>query len=222
VVRGSSAGAMQEFAEIFDFAALTMAEYLNTSIHKTAVDGAYNVSSVFNPAAEWSDTATATPFHDLKNFSRDFKNDIYRLTDVIGHENSYYEIGDYITDRDSSSYVQARVYGLPTYNGDTIKIPSIGDFHNFGTDIDDGYLLGLDRNHSALEYHYYNDPDYSQATVTYEAMINGQLEMVNIKNIGINYRVIEDKNNDDSIMKFWVEQKTIVTRPRGLLYLGVV
>jgi hypothetical protein len=219
VIRNSSEGSVVEMNDTFNYAGLLMGELLNTKIHNAAVGGAYTTATRFTPPSVWSLTATATPFADLRNFSRDFKNDIYRLTDVIGHENSYYELADYITDRDSDQYKQERVYGLPTVNGDTLNIPAVGDFHNFGTDIADGYLLGLDRNHPAMEYHYYIDPAFSQPTVTYEAMLDGKPTPVTIKNLGIHFKSIVDENNEDTICKWWVEQKTIVKRQKGLLYL---
>jgi hypothetical protein len=226
VIRNSSEGSIVEMNDNFNYAGMLMGELLNTKIKNAAVGGARLTGDLtaqkFAPPAVWSDTALATPFKDLRNFARDFKNDIYRLTDTIGHENSYYELCDYVTDRESDQYKQERVYGLPTVNADSINIPAIGDFASFGTDITDGYLLGLDRNHPAMEYHYYNDPAYSQTLVNYEAMINGTPTNVQIRNLGIHFKTIVDEDNEDTIMKFWVEQKTIVKRKGGLLYLGGV
>lgn len=221
VIRNSSEGSIVEMNDNFNYAGMLMGELINTKIKNAAVAGAYTTVSKFAPPAVWSDTAAATPFQDLRNFSRDFKNDIFRMTDVIGHENSFYELSDYITDRDSDQYKQERVYGLPTINSDTLNIPAVGDFHNFGTEITDGYLLGLDRNHPALEYHYYIDEKFSQATVSYEAMIDGKPQNVSIKNLGIHFKT-EEATNEDTILKFWVEQKTIVKRQRGLLYYNGV
>lgn len=217
VIRNSSEGSVVEMNDNFDYAGMLMAELINTKIKNAAVAGAYTTVSNFVPPAVWSDVATATPFKDLRNFSRDFKNDIYRLTDIIGNDNSFYELSDYITDRDSDQYKQERVYGLPIINSDTLTIPAVGDFHNFGTEIADGYLLGLDRYHPAMEYHYYIDEKFSQHTVTYEAMIDGKPQNVSIKNLGIHYKV-EEADNEDTNLKFWIEQKTIVKRQRGLLY----
>lgn len=221
VIRNSSEGSVAEMNDNFDYAGMLMAELINTKIKNAGVSGAYTTVSRFAPPAVWSDTAAATPFKDLRNFARDFKNDIYRLTDVIGHENSFYEVSDYIIDRDSDQYKHERVYGLPTINSDTLNIPAIGDFHNFGTEIADGYLLGLDRYHPAMEYHYYIDEKFSQHTVTYEAMIDGKPQTVNIKNLGIHFKS-EEANNEDTTLKFWIEQKTIVKRQRGLLYANGV
>jgi hypothetical protein len=53
-------------------------------------------------------------------------------------------------------------------------------------------------------------------------MINGTPTNVQIRNLGIHFKTIVDENNEDTIMKFWVEQKTIVKRKGGLLYLGGV
>lgn len=217
IIRNSSESSIVVMNENFEYAGMLMAELLNTKIKNAAVAGAYTTVSKFAPPAVWSETAVATPFKDLRNFSRDFKNDIYRMTDVIAHENSFYEVADYITDRDSDQYKQERVYGLPIINSDTLTIPAIGDFHNFGTEIADGYLLGLDRYHPAMEYHYYIDDKFSQATVNYEAMIDGKPQNVSIKNVGIHFKT-EEATNEDTIIKIWVEQQTIVKRQRGLLY----
>jgi hypothetical protein len=217
VIRNSSEGAVVELQDDFEFAALWMAELLNTDIKNTMVAGANTTTSHFSPAAVWSDTSNRRPYRDLKNFARDFKSDIFRLTDVIGHENSYYEIGDYVEELDVDQYKQQKLYGLPTVNGDSMTIPGVGDFHNFGTDFADGYLLGLDRNHPAAEYHYYIDEEFSQPRVTYEAMINGEPKNVTVKNLGIHFKT-ETTSNEDTIMKFWVEKKAIVKKPKGLLY----
>lgn len=225
ILRSTSEGSVAELNEDFEYAAYWLAELLNSKIMSAATGGAYTSATKFVPGAVWSDTANALPYKDLKNFARDFKYDIFRLTDVIGHENSFYELGDYIENLDVNEWKQQKLYGIPTQNADSIIIPAVGTFHNFGSDatngITDGYLLGLDRNHPAMEYHYYVDEAYSQPTVTYETMLNGQLSTVTVKNIGIHYKT-EEADNEDTIMKFWVECKPIVKKQRGLLYLNGV
>lgn len=216
VVRNSSEGAVVELQEDFEFAALWMAELLNTDIKNVMVAGANTTTSHFAPSVVWSDS-NRKPYKDLKNFSRDFKSDIFRMTDVICHENNYYELSDYVEEIDVDQYKQVKLYGLPTKNADTLNIPQVGDIHNFGTDFADGYLLGLDRNHPAAEYHYYIDEEFSQAKVTYEAMIDGQPRNVTVKNLGVHFAT-ETTNKQDTIMKFWVEKKCIVKKKKGLLY----
>ena len=207
---------MVEMQEDFEFAALWLSELLNTDIKNTMVNGANTTTSHFSPSVVWSDS-NRKPYRDLRNFSRDFKSDIFRMTDVICHENSFYELEDYVEELDVDQFKQLKLYGLPTKNADSINIPGVGDVHNFGTDFADGYLLGLDRNHPAAEYHYYIDEEFSQAKVTYEAMINGEPRNVTVKNLGVHFKT-ETASNEDTIMKFWVEKKAIVKKRNGLLY----
>ncbi len=216
VMRNSSEGAMVELNDDFEYAALWLSEILNTKVKECHINGARTITSHFSPTA-WSDTANAKPYRDLKNFARDFKNDIYRLTDIICHENTFYEFGDYIEELDVNQWKQQQLYGIPTKNADSITIPGIGDLHSFDEDFEDGYLLGLDRNHPSCEYHYYIDEKYSQAMVSYEAMLNGKPQMVQIKNLGIHFKS-EEASNEDTIMKFWVEMQANCKRKNGLLY----
>ena len=61
------------------------------------------------------------------------------------------------------------------------------------------------------------DTAFSQATVTYRTVVDRTPQDVTVPNIGIHYDQYVEDESKDTILQFWVENKTVVTKPLGLL-----
>lgn len=220
VIRNSSEGAVVEINDNFETAAYWITELINNKIGTAMVEGANTTTSYFNPPEPWSNPSAATPLTDLKNLGRDMKSDenVFRMTDVLTNEANFYELTDYLDLVDITDMQRQKIFGIPTVNQDVINVPSVGDVHDFKNAITEGYLLGLDRMHPAAEYHYYIDPEFSQANVSYDAVVNNKPQRVTVRNLGVHYNTYREDDTKDQIMEFWVEQSTIVKKPKGLIY----
>jgi len=83
----------------------------------------------------------------------------------------------------------------------------------------DSYILGLDRNNVAAELHYYNDPAFSVPTFSYETMgATGGSVMKTVPNAGFNFYQYEEDDTHDTILQFWVENKTVVKKSYAISY----
>ncbi len=221
VLRASSAGSAEEIRTQFETAAYWIGKLLNSEIPTAMAAGANTTTSLFSPAAEWSDTSASNPLKDLRNFKRDYEYDDqpFTLTDVLINKTNFWELEDAIIDTDYTDMQRREFAGTPKkINGEKINIPTIGDVHNVRSDITESYLMGLDRFHAAAEYHYYVDEKYSMEKISYDAKIDGQIKRVKVFNPGIHYKTFEDNDSEDQIMRFWIEGRTIVKRPYGILY----
>lgn len=221
VIRASSAGAAEEIRSAFEHAAYWAGKLVNSEIPEALTSGANTTTSNFSPSDPWSDPSAATPVKDLRNFKRDYEQEDqpFILTDVLLNEQNFWEAEDYLSDVDISDMQRQRIFGTPVVNERSIDIPSVGTIHNTGSDITEGYLLGLDRRRNAAEYHYYIDPKFSQAKVSFEMKIGTDIRRVSVNNIGLHFNTFEDdRDTHDTIMQIWFERATIVKRPYGLLY----
>lgn len=219
VIRNSSVGSMVEINDNYRYAAVLMGELINTKIGSALSDGANTATSYFDPTV-WSNESAADPRKDLKNLARDFKSDenVSRCTDALINEQNFYELTDYLESVDISDTQRNRIFGTPVVNSDVINIPAFGDVHDFGTSITESYILGLDRNNPAAEYHYYIDPMYSQATISYDSVVDNKKTRVTVNNLGIHYNTYVEDDTKDQIMEYWCENTTIVKKPKGLIY----
>lgn len=225
VIRASSAGSAEEIRSAFETAAYWAGYLINSEIPTALAAGANTTTSYFSPAAEWSNSAAAAPVKDLRNFKRDYeqKDQPFVLTDVLSNEQNFWEMEDYLDDVDITDMQREKIFGTPVVNERSIRVPSVGTIHNVGDDVTEGYLMGIDRNHSAAEYHYYIDEKYSQAKVSFETKIGDTVKRVQVNNIGLHYKSFEDtQDTDDTIMRVWLERTTIVKRPYGILYANGV
>lgn len=220
VIRNSSAGSMVEINDNYATAAYWISELINTKIQNTMVEGANTSTNYFNPSHEWSDESNADPIGDLMDLGRDIKSDenIFRLTDVLSNKANFYELTNHLVKIDATDLQRTRMIGIPTVSQDVINVPMVGDVHDFKNSITEGNLLGLDRMHPAAEYHYYIDSEFSQARVTYDAVVDNKPQRVTVDNLGVHYNTYREDDTKDQIMEFWVEQATIVKKPKGLIY----
>ena len=205
-----------EIMEAYETAGFWMAEWINTNILAALRAGATAGTAA---TANWS-AATATPVNDLITWDADMDREGYpfRMTDGFTNKAQWYELVKYLTEIDINDEKQKKLYGVPEISKDRIHVPVVGaDVHKVMSGTTDGEMLMLDRNNPAAETHYYTDPAYSQARVTYRTVVDSTPQNVTVPNIGIHYKQYEEDDTHDTILQFWVENKTVVTKPYGLL-----
>lgn len=216
VIRNATAG-VNEIVDCYDYAGYWLAEYLNTNIIAALTAGA--TTPTWTPTSVWS-AGTATPVEDLRLLKYQMRREGYpfRLTDAFVHITNFQELEGYLTSIDVNATKQAQMFGNPQ-GGDSIYIPIAGcTITGLDSGLSEGSILALDKNNPAAEYHYFNDPAYSTATISYQTMENNAPTRKTVNNVGIHFKQYEEDDTHDTIMQFWVEQKTVVTKPFGLLY----
>lgn len=208
-----------EIMEAYETAGFWLAEIVNTNILSAMTTGATTSFTAFSPDATWDD-ATAAPITDLRHLAQDMDREGYpfRLTDVFLNKAGWYELGDYLTSVDITELKQLKMYGMPEIGKDVISVPMIGDVHKVMSGMTDGYLLGLDRNNPGAELHYYNDPKYAVPTISYKTKVDGKQTRLSVPNMGFNFSQYEEDDTHDTVLQFWVENKTVVKKPLGILY----
>jgi hypothetical protein len=208
---------ISEVLRAYKFAGFWMADYLNSNII-AALKGVTTAS--MTPTAAWS-AATASPVDDMIVLEAEMDREgyAYYFTDMFVHKTNWYEMKRYLTSVDVSEAKQRLMYGVPVIKKDQITIPVVGaDLWKIKSGLSEGSFLCLDRNNPSTELHYYNDAKFATDTVSYETVIDGTKQMTTAPNIGFHFEQIEDPNNHDTIMKFWVESKAVVTEAYGGLY----
>lgn len=209
---------VNEITEAYETAGFWLAEYINTSILTVLAAGA--TTPTWTPTAVWSG-ATATPVDDLIKLAAEMDREGYpfRMTDVFIDKTNWYELKSYLTSVDIGDFKQKTMYGVPEVTQDMITVPVVGaGIHKVMSGMTHGYALAIDANNPAATTHYYNDPKYSTATVSYETMIDGKPTKKTVPNIGIHFNQYEENDTHDTILQFWVDNVTIVKKPYGLLY----
>ena len=205
-----------QIMEAYETAGFWMAEWINTNILAALRAGATGGTGA---TANWSAT-TATPVNDLITWDADMDREGYpfRMTDGFTNKAQWYELVKYLTEIDINEDKQKTLYGVPEIAKDRIHVPVVAaDVHKVMSGTTDGEMLMLDRNNPAAETHYYTDSAYSQARVTYRTVVDSTPQDVTVPNIGIHYKQYEEDDSHDTILQFWVENKTVVTKPYGLL-----
>ncbi len=195
-----------------------MAEWINTNILSALTTGATTPS--WTPTAVWS-AATATPVDDLIRLGQEMDREGYpfRMTDVFVNKAGYYELKQYLTSVDIGDLKQKSMYGVPEIKSDRIHIPVVDSYvHKVMSGMTDSYVLAMDVKNKAAEMHYYNDPKFSQAKVTFKTMVDSKETDVTVPNVGIHFYQYEEDDTHDTIIQFWCENTTVVTKPYGLLY----
>lgn len=209
-----------EITEAYETAGFWLAEYINTNILSALTGGA--TTPTWTPTAEWSGaTATATPVDDLIKLGAEMDREGYpfRMTDIFVDKTNWYELKSYLTSIDIGDFKQKTMYGVPEITQDRIHVPVVGaDVHKVMSGLTHGYVLAIDANNPAATTHYYNDPKYSTATVSYETMVDGKPVRKTVNNIGIHFNQYEENDTHDTILQFWVDNVTVVKKPYGLLY----
>jgi len=209
---------ISEVQKAYKFAGYWIADYINTTIATAITAGA--TTPTWTPTSVWSTTATATPMMDLVKFKNAIKTDgyEYRVTDMFAHGTSLNELEEFLLGSDNPAYRDA-VTGR-TGDTDSLVLPMPGRpiFHGCPAGITDGYLLGLDKNNPCAEYHYYVDPQFGTKDVQYNTVIDGKKQMVTAQNLGIHYDTWVEKGSEDTLLKFWVEGKPVVTKALAAIY----
>jgi hypothetical protein len=217
VIREEPQG-ISEVMRAYNFAGFWMARFINDAILTAITAGATTPS--WTPTAVWS-AATATPVDDLIRLEAAMERDgyPYRLTDCFVHKTNWYELKQYLTSVDIGDVKQRQFYGIPAITGDEIEVPVSGAVvHKCQTGMTEGYMLGLDRNNPCAELHYYVDSKFGTDTVSYDSVVNGARQRIKAANIGFHFEQLEDPNNHDTQLKFWVESKCVVTEAYAAQY----
>lgn len=211
-----------ELRAAYERAGFWMAEALNASMLAAMTAGATTAFTYFNPTVAWSDGA-CVPLEDLLALGQDMDRDgyEYKLTDAYVLKPCWNELNSYLFSLDVQG-VTREMYGRPERpNRDTIRIPALDlDVHKLqaSSGFADGYVLGIDSEHPGAEYHYYVDPKYGSASVSYPTIENGTRVEKTVPNFGIHFKQFEEDGSHDTILQFWYEGKTAVREPYALLY----
>ena len=143
----------------------------------------------------------------------------FRMTDVFVNKDEWYQLKAYLTSVDIGDLKQKMMYGVPEISADKIYIPVVdANVHKVMSGLTDSYVLALDEKNPAAEIHYYNDPKFSTAKVSYKTVVDSKPTTVTVPNLGLHFFQYEEEDTHDTSMQFWVENKTVVTKPYGLLY----
>jgi hypothetical protein len=213
VIRSMSG--VNEINDCYNYAGYWLAEYINASVISALIAGA--TTPTWTPTAVWSDP-TSTPVEDLRLLKYCMRREGYpfRLTDTFVHIDNFREYEGYLTNFPMTAGQQS-LFGIPD-GSDAIKTPIGAIIRGLDSGITEGYILGVDQNNPAAEIHYYNDLAYTMAEFSYKTMVNGVPTVKPVTNIGIHFKQYEEDDTHDTILQFWVENKTVVTKPYGLLY----
>jgi hypothetical protein len=217
VIREEPKG-ISEVVRAYKFAGYWMARFLNDNIGDALKAGA--TTPTWTPTAVWS-AAGATPVDDLIRLEAQMEREgyPYALTDVLVHKDNWYELKAYLTSVDISESKQRSIYGVPVIKKDQMTIPVVdADVWKIKSGMTEGYALGLDRNNPAGELHYYIDNKFGTDTVSYNTIVNGVPTMQTADNLGFHFEQIEDPDNHDLKLKFWVESKAVVTEAYAAQY----
>jgi hypothetical protein len=144
------------------------------------------------------------------------------MTDFWIYKTQWYQLQKYLKDVHINPTKQANIYGEPEVHTDRINIPIVGDVHKIKTTdvgLSAGAILGMDRNHPGLEYHYRIDPEYSTFKIQYWTRgPDGGMVSQSTDNFGLHYRWYEEQASRDIIQEFWYEGQTVVKKPYNLIY----
>lgn len=209
---------VNEIQKAYEFAGFWMAQWINDDI-LAAIKAGATVPTWAPGAGVWSGAA-ATPFEDLRTFKNKMKREgyAYRMTDAIIANENFEELEGYLAGIDVNEFKSKMIYGVPTLNEDTINIPLVGDVTGVLSGMTEGTILGLDRNNPCAELHYYVDSKFATKQVSYNTIVGGKQTMVKADNIGFHFDQWEEQSSKDTILRFWVEEKVVVTEPYAALY----
>jgi len=217
----STARGKNEIMDAYESAGFWMAEAINTAILSVlTTDG---TTPTWTPTATW-DSATATPIQDLLALGKAVRREGYpfRFTDGFVNEACWYELAEHVTIYDADYASKEKIYGMIDVSKDTIFIPvAKATIHLVMSGMTDGYILALDRNNKAAELHYFNDPEYATAKVSYmstDAGTDGKPKTITVPNMGIHFQKIYEEDTHDTVLQFWYNNKTVVTKPYGVNY----
>lgn len=214
------AAGVNEIMKAYEVAGFWLAQFVNTEITSVMTGGATAPSTSWTPTATW-DAAGATPVDDLIRLSAfmDQEGYNYQMTDYFVHKDNWYELKAYLTSLDAQEYKQKAMFGLPEIKKDVMYVPVVdANIHKMKSGITEGYILGMDAQQPGAEYHYFVDPKYATAKVTYQTVVDGKKAAVTVPNLGIHFNQYEELNTHDTIMQFWYEGKAVVVVAKALVY----
>jgi len=216
VIREQAMG-VNEIQRAYKFAGFWMARYINDNV----IDAmkTYTAASM-SPVANWS-AAGAVPVKDLSVLEAEMDREgyAYSMTDVLTFKTQWYELKDYLTSVDINEAKQRQMYGIPEVKKDQITVPVVGaDVWKVKSGLTDGMLIALDRNNPGIELHYYVDNKFGTDTVSYETVINSVKQQTTAANVGMHFDTWVEKGSEDTLLKFWVESKPVVTEAYAGLY----
>jgi len=208
---------INEIQRAYKFAGFWMARYINDNV----IDAmkTYTTASM-TPTAVWS-AATATPVDDMIVLEAEMEREgyAYSMTDMLVHKTNWYEAKRYLTSVDINEAKQRLMYGVPEIKKDQMTIPVVGaDLWKCKSDLTEGSFLCLDRNNPGIELHYYVDNKFGTDTVSYETVVNGVKGQQTAANVGMHFDTWVEKGSEDTLLKFWVESKPVVTEAYAGLY----
>lgn len=210
-------GGANEIMKAYEVAGFWMATFVNTAIGAALVAGATSAS--WSPAV-WS--GSAAPLDDLLDFVsviNDREGFDYRVGEILLEKVNYGELQRYLMDIDLAEFKQKSLYGMPEVKRDALYIPVLdATIRKVKSGLTHSYVLGVDVDNPGGEYHYYNDPDFATAKVSYDTVIDGKKATQTVKNIGIHFDQFQEKYSKDTIIQFWYEGKAVVTQPYALVY----
>lgn len=214
----TSVQGIDEIKRAYERVSYWIASSINTNIISTITTGA--TTPTWTPTAEWSES-TATPVDDLINLEEQMEREgyPYQLTDLYINKTNWFELKKYLTSVDVTDAKQRDIYGVPAINKDSMNIPVIqGDVHKVVSGIDEGYVLGLDRNNPCGSYFYNNDPMFAPATIKYNTVEAGKKVTRSVKNLGINTHKYFDDDSHDTVIQIWYDGVGVVKEPYAALY----
>lgn len=214
----STARGKAEIMDSFESAGFWMAEAINTSILTTLL-ACTSTGSIVGGSA-WSGT-TATPVQDLLTQGKAMRREGYpfRFTDGFVDEDDWYDLADNVTVYDADYQSKDKIFGIIDVSKDTIYIPAAkATVHLVMSGMTNGTLLGLDRNNKGAELHYFNDPEYSTAKVSYkstDAGTDGRPVNLTVPNMGIHFQKLYEEDTHDTVLQFWYNNKSVITKQYG-------
>ena len=218
----STARGKAEIMDAYESAGFWMAEAINTSVLTTLL-ACDETGSIVNGGV-WSG-ATATYVKDLIGQGKLMRREGYpfRFTDGFVDEDNWYELAEGVTFYDADNENKKKIFGIVDVSKDTIYIPAAkATIHLVMSGMTASHMLALDRNNKGAEFHYFNDPEYATAKVTYmstDADTNGKPKSITVPNMGIHYQKIYEEDTHDTLLQFWHNTKTVITKQYGF-YLG--
>jgi hypothetical protein len=195
-----------------------LAEYMNTKIYAALRAGGTDAGMA--PTSQWSVEATATPMKDMRVFKNKIKREgyPYRVTDIYVDSDNFNEMESFLAASDIPAFRDAAMAGG---DGDSIVLPMAGKptLHGMFSGMTHGDVLGLDNRHPGSSLYYYNDPQFSSASISYQTTgLDGVEKTKTVKNFGLStHRYFEDDTHD-TVIQIWFDSVIVVKDAYSIIY----
>lgn len=191
-----------------------LAEYMNSNIYSTLDEGSTDAGASIT--ALWS-AADATPIDDCRQIKNAMRREgyPYRMTDMYVHQNDFNDMEGYLIGHEVPQFREAAL----NCSQSQITLPLEGKpvLTGLYSGVTEGDILGLDRNKPAAAMYYYNDPQFSQASVSYETIVNGMPTMKTVPNFGLNMHKYFEDDTHDTVIQLWFDTGVVVKDPYGII-----